>query len=374
MRIAVLAHVRHPVAPPFMGGMEAHAYHLARGLQARGHDVTLFASGDSDAGVPLHPVLPEHYDRAFPWKDHHGTDALNAHLDKAFADILPALREGGFDVIHNNSLHRYPPRMARRDRVPMVSSMHVPPFPALHRATTDSLGPWSRVTFCSHSHMAGWWPGKSREGAHVVPNGIDLSLWPFVYQGGAGAIWAGRIMPNKGAHLAAQAARIAGMPLTIFGTIEDGAYFDAEVAPLLGDDIRYGGHLSPADLAREYGKAAVLLFTPLWDEPFGLAAVEAMACGLPVAATDRGATAEVIGEGGCTVPPDPHALALALKEAAVMQRHVPRRRAKNAYSIDTMIRRYEALYAMVMAGASRSLAPPDYPPVMLPPREEPAGI
>ena len=67
LRIAVIGHLRHPITRPFMGGMEAHTWHLVRGMQARGHEVVLFASGDSDPGLPLHPVIPRHYDLDYPW-------------------------------------------------------------------------------------------------------------------------------------------------------------------------------------------------------------------------------------------------------------------------------------------------------------------
>ena len=113
MRIAVVAHVRHPIREPFMGGMEGHTYLLANALQARGHDVTLFAAGDSDAGVSLAPVLARHYERDYPWHDYHGTDVLNDYVDAAYAKTARALLNGDFDVIHNNSLHRYLPRLAR---------------------------------------------------------------------------------------------------------------------------------------------------------------------------------------------------------------------------------------------------------------------
>ncbi|WP_201445402.1 glycosyltransferase [Belnapia sp. F-4-1] len=86
------------------------------------------------------------------------------------------------------------------------------------------------------------------------------------------------------------------LPLTIFGTIEEPTYWEEAVAPLLGGAIRYGGHIRSAILAAEIGRASVFLFTPCWDEPFGLVAIEAMACGMPVAGLDVGAAREVVAE------------------------------------------------------------------------------
>lgn len=349
MRIAILAHPRHPVGPPFMGGMEAHAWHLTRGLMARGHEVTLFAAGDSDPSLPLRPVGAVHYDADWPGADWHGSDALNAHVDGLWAAALPEIAGGGFDVVHNNTLHRYPPRLARARRAPMVTSLHVPPFDALRRAVRDAEAPWHPVTVASRQQMARWWDSPPVS-ARVLHNGIDLAAWPFGPAGDGGAVWAGRITPNKGTALAAEAARVAGVPLTIFGAIEDRVYFDAEVAPRLGGAIRHGGHLSGAALAAELGRASVLLFTPMWDEPFGLAAIEGMACGLPVAAVDNGAVREVVGPCGAFAPPgDTPALARAIRTAMALPRDAARARVEARFSLARMIDRCEALYAEASA-------------------------
>ncbi|MFW8595504.1 glycosyltransferase [Cribrihabitans neustonicus] len=356
MRIAVLAHVRHPVAPPFMGGMEAHSWHLAAGLARRGHEVTLFASGDSAAGLPpgvkLRPVLEQHYDARFPWHRWHGTDALNAHLDAGFAQACRELLEGGFDIVHNNSLHRFPPRLARQMRLPMVTSLHVPPFPVLQRAVQESAAPWAWFTSTSRSHGAAWWRGTREPPQHrVVANGIDLEAWPYAAGGDGSAVWAGRITPTKGPHLAAAAAARAGVPLTLFGTIEHQGYFDEKVRPWLGGAIRYGGHATAGQLSEAYRRASVFLFTPMWEEPFGLAAVEAMASGLPVAATSRGAVREVIGPAGRFADTEDEAsLAAALQSALRIDPLVPRRRVERCFTGDRMISRCLALYAKARAG------------------------
>lgn len=355
MRIAVVAHVRHPIAPPFMGGMEAHSWHLANALARRGHDVTLFASGDSDAALPpgaaLRPILPVHYDRQFPWHDFHGTDVLNDHVDDGFASIMDELESGAFDVIHNNSLHRYPPRLARAGRQPMVTSLHVPPFAVLRRAVHQCAAPWSRFTVTSAAQRQRWWPEGAPEASCVVPNGILPSLWPYCGTGDGSAVWAGRITPTKGTHLAIEAARLAGVPLRIFGTIEHADYFEDEVRPHLGPAVRYGGHLEGRALAAAIGEASAMLFTPLWDEPFGLAAIEAMATGVPVAATDMGAVREVIGDAGAFAPADDApALARALQYAMAIPRCRPRARVERLFTLDRMVDGYEALYAEAIAG------------------------
>ena len=356
MRIAILGHVRQRIAEPFAGGMESHCWHLAAGLGARGHDVVLFASGDSDPRFAIDPVLAEHYERTFPWAEHRGSAPLIAHLDAGYAAACDRIAAGGFDVVHNNSLHRFPIEPSRTAAVPTVTSLHVPPYDALHWFVRASATPSHRLTVTSNRQMTAWWPEGAPAEASVLHNGIDASLWPFIEQGDGSAVWVGRITPNKGPHFAAQAARMAGVPLTLFGPIEDPDYWQGSVEPLIGDGVRYAGHRELAALAADMGRASVFVFTPCWDEPFGLVAVEAMACGLPVAAFDMGAAREVIGEAGAYAPPgDVPALADAITTAMAVSRLVARRRVEDRFTLDRWLDGCEALYEDVRA-SRRSLA------------------
>lgn len=350
LRIALVGHIRHPIAPPFAGGMEALTWHLAEALVARGHDVTLFASGDSHTSARLRPIIPVHYDRELPWSQYHGTEQLNAFQDEAFAGCLDDLASGDFDVIHNNSLHRFPPRLARREGVPSVTSLHVPPFDVLRWAVHGSAAPWSRFAVCSSVQRRRWWAETAPGTAHVVPNGIQLDDWPFVPVGDGSAVWFGRITPNKGPHVAIDAARALGLALTLYGVIEDGAFFADQIAPRLDDDIEYAGHLDQQRLAQAVGRASLCLFTPLWDEPFGLAAAEAMACGVPVAALPNGAAAEVVGPGGVVATSSTaEALALAGQKALDLPRKAVHLYARAAFAMDRMVADYEQLYRLAIS-------------------------
>lgn len=363
LRIAVVAHVRHPVRPPFMGGMEAHVYHLARALQARGHDVTLFAAGDSEAGVPLFPIVERHYEPDFPWHDYHGTEALNDYVDAAFERAAGALLRGDFDVVHNNSLHRYPPRLARVRRLPTITSLHVPAFDMLRRAVHESAAPWSRFTATSHTHASSYWGDDLPPEAHVVPNGIDVAGWPFGKTGDGSMLWAGRIEPNKAPHLAVRAATLADLPLSLYGPVEMPDYFDAEIRPFLSERIRYCGHVSGGELARAMRHAGAFAFTPMWDEPFGLVAVEAMASGLPVAAFDNGAAREVVGEeaGRFAASGDVAGLAWAMTSALEVPRERPRSRARGRFALERMVDAYERVYRAAIAGRRREAPRVEFP-------------
>ena len=362
MRIAVLAHPRHPIRPPFMGGMEAHVYHLTRELRARGHEVDLFAAGDSEPsnGVRLRAVLPRHYEVDFPWRAYRGTRALGDYLDAAFARMGAELVAGGYDVVHNNTLHPLPPRLARTHRLPLVTSLHVPAFRALREAVAANLAPWVRATATSRSHAASYWPedGGLPPGVHVVHNGIDASAWPARRRGDGTVVWSGRIARTKAPHLALDAARLAGLPITLYGPVEEADYFAESVRPRLGAEAVYGGHLRARDLAAALASASVFAFTPMWDEPFGLAAVEAMACGLPVASFDRGAAREIVGEraGRFAAAGDVAGLAQAMLDSLGIDPVLPRRRVAERYTIERMVCGYEAAYALARRGSRSGLS------------------
>ena len=345
MKIALIAHVRQPIAEPFMGGMEAHSWHLAAGLKARGHEVVLFASGDSDPKFRIDPVLDYHYERTYPWAEHRGSKLLNSHVDAGFSAACARIVASEFDVVHNNSLHRFPLQQARAGKVATVTSLHVPPFEALHWFVGESGAPCHRLTVTSRNMMQAWWPGGAPSQVSVLHNGIDPIAWPFVPVGNGSAVWSGRITPNKGTHLAIEAAQYAGISLTIFGAIEDKNYWHTLVEPRLGGCIRYAGHLSGPALAAEIGKASVLLFTPCWDEPFGLVAIEAMSCGLPVAALDMGAAREVIGNAGAIAATgDAVGLRHAIESALMVDRMVPRGRVLTHFTNETWLDGCERLY------------------------------
>lgn len=352
LRIAVVAHLRHPIAQPFMGGMEAHCHQLVTALAARGHDVTLFASGDSDPALPIHPVTPRHYEAELPWALWRGTETLTAYQDAAFGRAWDAIAASGFDVVHNNCMHPTLHAWALRDRQPMVTSLHVPPFDGLANAVRDHAAPWSMQTATSAAHAAGWWRTPPAT-ARVVHNGIDTKRWRYSEAGNGRAVWVGRVTPNKGTGVAIEAAKAAGLDLDIAGPIDCMDYYRDEVAPRLDARRRYLGPLGGEALVDLVRAASVAIVTPRWEEPFGLVAVEAMACGTPVAALDRGALREVVGGAGALAKDEaglPDTIAAALR----IPRPVARARAMDAFSVGAMIAGYEEAYAAAITGLSAS--------------------
>lgn len=348
-RIAIIGSSRYPIAQPFAGGLEAHVWGLTRALRARGADVVLFAApgSDPDLGAELLPVdavtlsVRARQDVSMPaeltMSEHHAYLSLMLGLSRG---------DGGFDLVHNHSLHYLPVAMASSLPMPMVSTLHTPPTPWLESAI--AIGRARNVTFAAVSaHTAHAWRDVA-EGIHVVPNGVDLGLWPMG-RGGGPLVWSGRLVPEKGAHLAIEAARLAGAELTLAGPIVDRDYFDACVASQLDDRIRYVGHLAQPELARLVGAASAALVTPQWDEPYGLIVAEALASGTPVVAFARGGIPEIV-DASCAVliaPDDVPALAAAIPVASALERAAARRRAEEHCSLDQMLAGYERLYDRV---------------------------
>ncbi|MFD4787070.1 glycosyltransferase [Streptomyces sp. NPDC058459] len=352
LRIALIASARFPVREPFAGGLEAHTWTLAKTLSDRGHHVELFAAPGSDPALgvrelPVHrPVLSTaaRADISMP-------DAWWMAEHHAYLQLMLYLARDGrerFHVVHNNSLHHLPVAMASTLRQPVVTTLHTPPTPWLESAVQAQDD--CPVTFAAVSaHTAAAWHATA-PAARVVRNGVDTRMWA-PGPGGPYLVWSGRLVREKGAHLAAEAARQAGMPLRLAGPIGDRRYFAEHLAPLLGDDISYEGHLDRHALARLVGGAAAALVTPCWDEPYGLVVAEALACGTPVCGFDRGALGEILTPDCGRLAPadDAAALAALIPEVVRLDRRAARERAERFCSLDTMADQYTWLYEELVA-------------------------
>jgi glycosyltransferase involved in cell wall biosynthesis len=231
--------------------------------------------------------------------------------------------------------------MSEALEIPVVTTLHTPPIPWLESAVRFAA-PSSRFVAVSDSVAVAW---RHAVAATTIRNGVDLASWR-PGPGGGPALWSGRIVPEKAPHEALDAAHLAGVPIELAGPVHDVDYFRREVEPRLGERAHYLGHLHGSQLRSVVGRASVAVVTPAWDEPFGLVAAEALACGTPVAAYDRGALGEIVDDSSGVLTPsgDTHALARALRSAARKDRQAVRRRAVELFPQERMVDAYEAVY------------------------------
>lgn len=345
MKIGIIAHLKHPIVAPFAGGLEVFTHQVTKSLQALGHEVILFASDASDQTLPLEPIYSdEHYDKKTKVRKKQ-KDLPSEYIAEhhAYFNLMMHIDDYELDVIFNNSLHYIPITMAATLETSMITVLHTPPFYELKMAIeAERRQPVIDYITVSQQNARNWSDVVSD--CAVILNGIKLAEWPFNPSTTIAkhALWFGRIHPDKGLHLAIAAARTAGIPLHVAGGIADQKYFDKEIKPILGEDIKLLGLLNHEQLSKEICQASACLITPCWEEPFGFVVAEAMACGTPIAGFKMGALPELVApETGILVDfGDTEALADALKNVTKLDRKYIHQYANEKFSFDKMMANY----------------------------------
>jgi len=338
VRIALIAPPFISVPPKQYGGTELFIAQLALGLKRQGHDVTLYATGDSTLPVQVKSIYPKS-----DWP-------IKGEIFDNYKDVTHngwAVRDASdyADVIHLNGAPGIV--LSRFVKQPVVYTVHH----AFEQNLTDYYLAHPRVTYVCISNY-------QREqlrvpNARAIHHGVDTKQYRLTKRKQNYLSFLGRLAPVKGAHLAIEVSKKSGIPLKIAGQIQPlfQSYFDAEIKPHIdGKHIEYVGEADHAAKNELLGNSLAMLFPIQWHEPFGLVMVESMACGTPVLALPGGSVAEVVKPGvSGTICGSVDELADAAKSASFDAAEV-RRYVENNFSLDRMVTHYIGLYEELIHG------------------------
>jgi glycosyltransferase involved in cell wall biosynthesis len=343
VRIAILAPTWFAVPPTGYGGIEWVVALLADGLVDAGHEVTLFASGDSRTKAKLVYVFH---------------DAPSAQIGRTMPELQHALacyaRADEFDVINDHS-GMLGAALGGTVDTPVVHTVHGPldGDPGEVYELINEVAPQVGMISISMNQRK---PRPHLNWIANCHNALDFSVYPFKPTRGDYLLFLGRLSPDKGAHRAIAVAMETGLPLKIAGKKHDPkelTYFHEFVEPHLVDGIEYLGEVSHGEKVELLQNARATLFPIEWEEPFGLVMIESMACGTPVIATRWGAVPEVIEQGRSGIIVDDYRLIpVALEEADELDPYDIRRYVEQEFSADRMVSDYVAAYRTAIERAN----------------------
>jgi len=356
MRIAQIAPLAESVPPKLYGGTERVVSWLVDELEELGHDVTLFASGDSVTRAKLHSVWPRALRLGRPRSD---PIAAQTVLLEAMSQ-----RAAEFDVIHAHIDWLHLPLLSRLG-VPFVTTLHgrldLPGLPEVVRRFPDA--PF--VSISNNQRV----PLGDANWLGTVYHGLPANLFRPSFEGGSYLAFLDRLTAEKGPEAAIRIARAAGMPLRISAKVPRGerGYFKERLEPQIdGEQIRLTGEVNDQAKEKFLAGASALLFPIDWPEPFGLVMIEAMACGTPVIAFRSGSVSEVVDDGVTGFVVDGEAEAVqAIRRLDELDRRRVRARFEQRFTARRMAEEYSRHYEMLVGtgptSLSRSLAPTAVP-------------
>ena len=341
MRIAHVAPVATTIPPPKSGSVETMTSLLTEGLVARGHEVTLFATADSKTTATLCAIYPHGYwhdENMWPWE-------LYEMLNLAAA----VERAADFDIIHYEAAY-YPMSLAftRLSPTPIVQTLH-------HSPSRAEVNLWARYPEAPFVAISNEQAGLL-DGVNVVAtvlHGIDTDNFTFRDEPEDYLLFLGRFTDGKGVLQAIEIARRVGMRLVLAAAEDE--YYREKVAPHVdGRRVVYYGEADFDAKVTLYGGARALLYPIQAREPFGLVLAEAMACGTPVAALDRGAVREVVDDGVTgVVYADLEDMVTHLPRVLALDRRRVRERAVARFGVERMVDGYLSVYTRLVEAHRR---------------------
>jgi glycosyltransferase involved in cell wall biosynthesis len=335
VKVAVLAPPWFAVPPTGYGGIEWIVWLLADGLVDHGHDVTLFASGDSHTKAKLVSVF-----------DHAPSDQIGRSLPDLRHILACYERAEEFDVINDHTGH-LGAVLGGLLETPVVHTVHGP-LDGEPGAVYESIGRVAPSVGLISISLNPRRPKPDLNWIANVPNALDLEHYPCKPHRGDYLLFLGRFNHEKGAHRAVAVAMELGLPLKLAGKMREQReqeYFAEFVEPHLGNGIEYLGEVNHGRKVELLQNARCTLFPIEWEEPFGLVMIESMACGTPVIATRHGAVPEVIGDGtGGVIVDHWRDIPAALEQADAIEPGECRRYAEESFAPDRMVADYERAY------------------------------
>lgn len=340
MKIAQIAPLYESVPPRFYGGTERVVSYLTEEFVREGHDVTLFASGDSTTAAKLHPICA----RALRLEGKNVIDPLAHHI-RMIETVAQRAHE--FDIIHFHIDYLHFP-VTRGQNLCAVTTLHGRLDIADVHPLFREFGDMNIVSISDAQREPMPWAGWAGTVYHGLPE--DL-FRPQLEHSGKYLAFIGRISPEKRVDRAIEIAKRSGIPIKIAAKIDvvDREYFESDIRKLLDDPlVEYIGEIGEADKADFLGNACALVFPIDWPEPFGLALIEAMACGTPVVAFRKGSVSEVVDEGttGFIVESIDEAVD-AVRRACALDRRTCRRVFEERFTASRMCSDYLEIYKRI---------------------------
>lgn len=337
MRIAQIAPLWIPIPPLTYGGTEFIVSLITEELVKRGHQVTLFATGDSKTKARLVPVWPKSLWRA-------KLNVPHAVFSLLYHEILS--RQDEFDIIHDHC-EFYTAPFSKFLTPPVISTVHHP----MYEEMIILFKKFSNINYIAISKNQ----RKTAPGVNFVKtiyNGIPLERYLFQENPKDYLLWISKITPQKGLAEAIEVAKRTGEKLIIAGIIpkEEQDYFEYRVQPMIdGKQIQFVGAANFEKKVELFRNAKALLYPIRRPEPFGLVVVESMACGTPVIAYKKGSMPEIIKDGKTGFLVDSQTEMIdALKKINQIDRRTCRRYVARKFGIQKMVNKYEALYNTIL--------------------------